>query len=176
MVILMDDEIKIRKSPRLKNYDYSRPGYYFITMCTHNKNKLLSKVVIDETGKSFVILTPAGNIVDEIINKLPERLSVKIHKYIIMPNHIHFIIIIENSEQLKLNRQNTEHHRKAIDEVIGYIKMNASKRIHKEFYDGIIWQRSYHDHIIRGQRDYDKIWSYINTNPSCWKKDKFYIE
>ncbi len=168
--------MRIRKSPRLKKYDYSRPGYYFITMCTHNKIKLLSKIVKDETEKSTVILTRAGIIVDEIINNLPERLSIKIHKYIIMPNHVHFIMIVKNSEQLVRNRQNPEHHRKAIDETVGFIKMNASKRIHREFYDGEIWQRSYHDHIIRGQLDYEKIWSYINTNPSCWKKDKFYIE
>ena len=172
----MDEELKIRKSPRLKKYDYSRPGYYFITMCTHDKIKILSKVIKDENGKWGVALTTAGVIVDEIINSLPERFSIKIHKYIIMPNHIHFIMIVNNTELLKATRRNPEHHRKMIDEAVGYIKMNASKRIHREFYEGKIWQRSYHDHIIRSEFDYGKIWSYINTNPSCWSKDQFYIE
>lgn len=170
----MDTGIEQRKSPRLKNYDYSRPGYYFITVCTHNKEKTLSKVIKDNRGIARVELTKRGKIVDVIINNLPERLSVKIHKYVIMPNHLHLIMIVENTDLLQEHRSSKERH--IIEETVGYIKMNASKIIHREISQGKVWQRSFHDHIIRSEKDYGKIWNYINTNPSCWEKDKFYLE
>lgn len=104
-----------RKPTRLKEYDYSAPGAYFITICTHNKECLLSNIV--------------GAI-----------------------------------------RESPLQHRSVIDKMVGFLKMNVSKRIHNK-----MWQRSYHDHIIRSEEDYRRIWEYIDTNVVRWKNDCFYI-
>ncbi|MBQ4568518.1 MAG: transposase [Ruminococcus sp.] len=189
-----------RKSPRLKAYDYSTPGYYFVTICTHNKQKMFGEVVTQKAcnptvgaihespEKEFCITsevfyrlpdinyTKTGRIVDDIINHLPKRFGVTIDKYIIMPNHIHMIMIIEDNSCSRAIRESPLRSRDIIEMVVGYIKMNASKKIHKEISKGKIWQRSFHDHIIRGEKDYQKIWQYIDSNPARWKDDCLYIE
>ena len=65
--------------------------------------------------------------------------------------------------------------RSIISNAVGYLNMNASREIHKNGYMGDIWQRSFHDHIIRGEQDYLKIWNYIDINPQKWNEDCFYI-
>ena len=112
-------ELPKRKSARLKGYNYSTPGAYFITICTHNRKNLFSNIV-------------------GAIRESPLR-----------------------------------QHRSVIDKMVGYLKMNVSKKIHKTN-TGKIWQRSYHDHIIRGEKDYRKIWEYIDTNVIKWTDDCFY--
>lgn len=163
-----------RKPTRLNNYDYSNSGAYFITICTHNKKYLFSNVVgaIQELPENK--LTQYGEYVKQIIEILPLRFNISIPKYVIMPNHIHMIIVIKNDEgrairESPLLRRN----RSIIDKTIGFLKMNVSKKIHITYKENI-WQRSYHDHIIRDEKDYLKIWEYIDTNVIKWKLDCFY--
>ena len=78
-----------------------------------------------------------------------------------MPNHIHIIIAIDQ----RSIRESTLQKRSTVSKAIGYLKMNASRDIHKNGYAEKIWQRSFHDHIIRGEKDYFKIWDYIDANP-----------
>lgn len=66
-----------------------------------------------------------------------------------------------------------QYHRSVIDKMVGFLKMNVSKKVHNK-YSNKIWQRSYHDHIIRGEKDYRKIWEYIDTNVIRWEQDCFY--
>ena len=113
-------------------------------------------------------LTKAGKIVDDVINNIPVHLKIKIDKYVIMPNHLHMIMVVEDSQQTLLRK------RQIIDNAVGYIKMNASKRIHKEVCNDKVWQRSFHDHIIRNEKEYLKIWEYIDNNPISWETDCFY--
>ena len=89
-----------------------------------------------------------------------------------MPNHIHIIIAIDQ----RSIRESTLQKRSTVSKAIGYLKMNASRDIHKNGYGEKIWQRSFHDHIIRGEKDYLKIWNYIDTNPQKWKEDCFYTK
>ena len=96
------------------------------------------------------------------------HLKVKIDKYVIMPNHLHMIMVVEDNQQTLLRK------RQIIDNAVGYIKMNASKRIHKEVCNDKVWQRSFHDHIIRNEKEYLKIWEYIDNNPISWEMDCFY--
>ena len=88
-----------------------------------------------------------------------------------MPNHIHIIAIIDE----RSIRESTLQKRSVISNAIGYLKMNASRDIHKNGFIGDIWQRSFYDHIIRDENDYLKIWNYIDTNPQKWNEDCFYI-
>ncbi|MBP3337060.1 MAG: transposase [Clostridia bacterium] len=169
-----DEKLCKRKPTRLKGYDYSTPGAYFITVCTHNRKCLLSKIVgaIHESPENK--LTQFGQIVKDIIEYLPQRFNIEINKYVIMPNHIHFIIVIKNYTQRAIHESPLQYHRSVISKVVGYLKMNASRQMHSTLAETKIWQRSFHDHIIRGEKDYRKIWEYIDTNVIKWEKDCFY--
>ena len=162
-------ELPQRKRLRLKNFDYSTPGAYFITICTHNRKCTLSRVVEIE-------LTNYGKITDETIRNIPERYKATVDRYVIMPNHIHLIIIITDDEELRAIRESPLRGRSVISKVIGYVKMNASKEIHGKYDDAVIWQRGFHDHIIRDRRDYEKIAKYIYENPIRWQYDCFFAE
>ena len=166
-----------RKPTRLKNYDYSAPGAYFVTVCVKNRRCVLSNIIVGAIHESPVLqLKEDGIITDNIIKKLNSRFDVNVSKYVIMPNHIHMIIEITDSEILRAIRESPLRGRHLIDKVIGYMKMNISKEIHKTNPCENLWQRSFHDHIIRGNRDYNKIWEYIDTNVLRWEKDCFYVE
>ena len=84
-------DIPKRKPTRLKNYDYSQNGYYFITICTHNKQKFLCNIVGAIHESPEIELNSIGNIVDKYINQLNARFALKIDKYVIMPNHIDYL-------------------------------------------------------------------------------------
>ena len=163
-----------RKPTRLKGYDYSTTGAYFITICTHNRKCLFSNIVgaIHELPENK--LTKYGEFAEQIIKILPDRFNVSIPKHIVMPNHIHLIIEINDDDNNRAVREPPlQYHRSVIDKMVGFFKMNVSKKIHITYSDKI-WQRSYHDHIIRGENDYQKIWEYIDTNPLKWELDCFY--
>ena len=163
-----------RKPTRLRGYDYSQNGAYFITICTHNRKCLFSNIVgaIHESPENK--LTQYGESVKQIIEILPNRFNVSISKYVIMPNHIHLIIEIYNDDEKRAIRESPlQYHRSVIDKMVGFLKMNVSKKINNTDNEKI-WQRSYHDHIIRGEKDYQKIWEYIDTNVIRWEKDCFY--
>ena len=89
-----------------------------------------------------------------------------------MPHHIHMVIFVGE----RSIRESTLRKRSIISNAVGYLKMNASRDIHKNGYNDAIWQRSFHDHIIRGENDFLKIWNYIDLNPLKWKDDCFYTE
>ena len=172
----MDKNLPKRKAMRLKNFDYSSTGAYFITICTHNRKCMLSQIVGAIHESPETVLTEYGKIVDEIIKNVSERCEVTIDRYIIMPNHVHLLVIITDSEELRAIRESPLRGRSVISKVIGYVKMNASKEIHGKYDDAVIWQRGFHDHIIRDRRDYEKIAKYIYENPIRWQYDCFFAE
>ena len=168
--------LPVRKSMRLKNYNYSENGAYYVTICTKNRRCLFSEVVgsiYESTAK--IKLKPYGRIVDEIINTLSNRFDINIDNYVIMPNHIHMIISIKNSSIKRSIRESTLRNRSTISNVVGYLKMNSSKMIHEINPDENVWQSSYYDHIIRDENDYLEKWNYIDGNPSKWAKDEYFI-
>ena len=150
-----------RKPTRLKDYNYNSEGAYFITICTHNRKNLFSDIVGAIHESPEIKLNSKGFIVEKYINQLNTRFASEIDKYVIMPNHIHLIAVVDE----RSIRESTLHKRSIISNTIGYFKMNVSREIHKNGYWGEIWQRSFHDHIIRGENDHKKIWEYIDTNP-----------
>ena len=153
----------IRKSPRLSDYDYRANGYYFITICTHRKEKLLCKIVGEGLcALPSVILSDIGQSVYEAIRFISENYTgVSVDHYVIMPNHIHMLICF--------CRDSGGRGDPPLHDIIARFK---SFTTHK--YQNTLWQRSFHDHIIRGENDYFKIWQYIDSNPSKWKDDCFY--
>ena len=170
-----------RKTNRLKGYDYSSNGKYFITICSCNKENIFCTVDRRDSpcGCPELKLTSLGEIALDKITVVEEMFGVEFEKFIIMPNHIHAIIFIYNDEI------NIEDSRKGcpyeISDIVGAYKSlvaNEWLRICKEkgAYMGKIWQRSYHDHIIRDDSDYEAIWEYIDNNPLKWKEDKLYID
>ena len=170
-------ELPKRKSARLRYYDYSNPGAYFVTICIQNRRCVLSDIIVGAIHESPVLnLKKYGIIADNVIKKLNNRFNVEISKYVIMPNHIHMLVVITDSEILRAIRESPLRGRSLISKVVGYMKMNVSKEIHKINPDEKLWQRSFHDHIIRNQKDYDMIWEYIDTNVLRWEKDCFYVE
>ncbi len=189
----MKKELPERKPLRLKNYDYSTPGAYFITICTHNKKNILSKIVAIPENALYELLghtvgaihespeypepklTVQGRIVDDVLNNLPSHLGVEIAQYVIMPNHIHLVVVILDGKTWAIH-ESPLHTRSIISKTIGYIKMNTSKEIHRRCNIQNIWQRGYHDHIIRDTNDYEKISKYIYENPLIWQYDRFYSQ
>lgn len=151
-----------RKPLRLKNYDYSAAGYYFVTLCTKERKKILSDIVGDDAHiVPKIQLTPIGKIVDKYINSSNKIQGVVIDKYVIMPDHIHMIINIVNGSMWASTPT------KAVSSVVRSLKILTTKEIGKS-----IFQRSYNDHIIRGEQDYLEIWQYIENNPLKYKLNK----
>jgi len=172
----MDNDFPSRKALRIDSYDYSTPGAYFLTFCTHNKKHTLSCIVGAIHESPAPQLTTCGKIVDRIIRNLPEHLSVTIDRYVIMPNHIHLIAVITEENMLREIRESPLRSRSIISKLIGYIKMNASKAIRQHYGEISVWQRGYYDHIIRNREDYTMLAAYIDTNPLRWTLDKLYTE
>ena len=172
-----------RKPNRLKNYDYSSDGMYFITLCTKNKEHLLCNIVGDgapdvpSTHETRVNLTKTGEIAKKYILSANKTKGVTIDKYVIMPNHIHLLISVNRSETVLLPtcKSGTSKAPSPTNAIIPQV-VSAFKRLVNKETGKDIFQRSYHDHIIRGEKDYEKIWEYIDTNPTKWESDCFYSD
>lgn len=175
-VMNVDNQMTARKTLRMPHFNYSTPGAYFLTFCTHNRRHILSRIVgaIHESPKTQ--LTICGEIVDAIIQNLPDHLHVTIDKYVIMPNHVHLIAVITEEDALRTIRESPLQSRTIISKLIGYIKMNATKAIRMRYGDIPVWQRGYFDHAVRNQADYAALAEYIQTNPLRWELDKLYTE
>ncbi len=157
-----------RKPTRLKDYDYSSNGAYFVTICTHNKQKILCDIVGEGAlDVPKIILSNEGKIVEKYILSTNNIINLSVDKYVIMPNHIHLILTVENNGTSKAPSPTNN----IISHSISTFKRFVNKDIGYN-----IFQRSFHDHIIRDERDYLKIWNYIDTNPQKWNEDCFYIE
>jgi len=156
----MNYQYKQRRSLRLKEYDYSRGGAYFITICTYNRECVLGNVADEE-----MILNQSGNIVLACWNSLLERYdNIELDKFVVMPNHVHGIIKIidhvgaihELPLQTANTNQKTKRRRMLIPKIVGYFKMNSSKQINTiRNSTGIpVWQRNYYEHIIRNEEKF----------------------
>lgn len=156
-----------RKRNRLKFYDYSSAGCYFVTICTHNGEWLF--------GDSNE-LSNAGKIVDEQIQAIKTHYSdIKIDNYVIMPNHIHMMVTIgceampdeENTICGEVLGKNTHN---SLEKIVGLFKSGVTREVHKVEPKILkVWQRSYFDHIIVGKKEYDEIWDYVDANPIRWQ-------
>ena len=145
-----------RKPIRIDNYDYSTPGSYFITVCNVNREKIFwNGVGADIIRPQDVPLSAAGKIAEQGILQMAQHYeNVAVDKYCVMPDHIHFILRIESDIGGRIISAPT------VSTVVGSMKRWVSRQIGRP-----IWQKSFYDHGIRNQQDYDEIWQYIENNP-----------
>ena len=144
-----------RKQIRIKNYDYSTPGAYFITVCTANREKIFwNGVGADSIRPGKLPLSSSGKIAEQAVLQIASHYeNIVVDKYCIMPDHIHLILRIESNISGRIISAPT------ISSVVGSMKRWVSKQIGKP-----IWQKSFYEHGIRNQQDYDEIWTYIDNN------------
>ena len=158
----------IRKPNRLPYFDYSSPGAYFIPICTVEKKCILSRIVGGGAHDApSVQLTRAGQIVQKYIDSGNNIPGITVDKFVIMPNHIHMLLFISGTAANRVPSP--------ANAAIPHFVSTLKSFVHRDIGEPI-FQRSYHDHVIRGRADYEKIWQYIDHNPFRWKDDCFYAE
>ena len=156
-----------RKRNRLQNYDYSDPGAYFITLCTKDRRNLFW----EDAGESVarpqdVALTAYGRITEKAIHSIAGCYPmIVVDHYVIMPNHVHLLLRSTSEVDGRAMLAPT------ISRVVQQMKGHITKQIGLS-----IWQKLFHDHVIRNEKDYQRIWNYIEGNPMRWREDCFYIE
>ena len=160
-----------RKSIRLKGWDYSAPGAYFVTICTHKRQPLFGQVVDGE-----MVLNQYGEIVREAWFDLPNHYAhVELDAFVVMPNHIHAIIILDADAigvGAGLKPAPTRH---PLSEIVRALKTFSARRINTlRGTPGVpVWQRNYYEHIIRNERALNAIRRYIAENPLRWYLDRY---
>ena len=169
------------ESTRLRGYDYSRNGVYFITICTKNRICLFGEIVIDVTPNTpnfisaKIKLSDAGEIVYDCWYDLPNHYpNLILDEFIIMPNHVHGIIIIENNIETGLRPVSTEKQKYGLSEFVRAFKSFSSRRINeiRKPNRSEIWQPRFYDHIIHSDNELDRIRNYIKNNPKNWVNDR----
>ena len=165
-----------RKQNRIENYDYNQNGAYFITICVQDRKQILSEIVGDD---ALIVPKAYGKIVEKYIRNIPE-----IEKYVIMPDHIHMIIrldngtmwassptdMVDNARGSSYSHPPVKSHTRPnnrVASIVRSIKILTTKEVGKR-----IFQRSYYDHVIRNQHDYNEVWEYIENNPLKWAIQK----
>jgi putative transposase len=147
-----------RHSLRLKGYDYSQAGAYFITVCTHRRVPLLGEVI-----EADVRLNDIGAIVNQSWVNLPNHYpGVELDSFIVMPNHVHGIIILSDEPD-------TPH---GMPEIVRGFKTFSARRSNEHRRTrAALWQRGYYEHVIRDERALNHIRAYISNNPVRWTDD-----
>ncbi len=167
------EEMKNRKTPRLKGFDYNSVGAYFITICTQNRRCILSRVV--GTGVldgPQIELTKYGKIADKYINQLNEFYNnLSVESYVIMPNHIHILLWVKGNENGP-SRMPVP----TLQNSIPARFLSTFKRFSNKEYGENIWQYRSNDHIIRNREDYEEHFRYIYEKPMRWYYDELYSE
>jgi REP element-mobilizing transposase RayT len=161
----MKKELSRRKNIRLENYDYSQAGCYYITICVKDKHPLLWEVTVGANcvrpNHSEHSLSEYGIIIEKELSILSEAYdAVDVIKYVVMPNHIHMIITIANDGRTQFAP--------TISRAVKQFKGSITKKIGFS-----IWQKSFHDRIIRSEEEYLRIWKYIDENPINWEHDEY---
>jgi len=155
-----------RQSIRLKNYDYSQSGAYFITICTHNRECILSDIVDGE-----IRLSRLGESVKMVWLDLTQHYRhVEIDEFVIMPNHIHIIIILHEAGWKPAPTPN----RHGVPEIVRGFKTFSARHINQTRNTlGIpVWQRNYYEHVIRNDDELNQTREYITQNPLQWDLDE----
>ncbi|WP_072622569.1 transposase [Spirulina major] len=169
-------QIHHRQSIRLRGYDYSQMGAYFLTLCTHNRECFFGRIT-----NNIMHLNSAGQITQQCWQQIPTHFPhVQLDQFIIMPNHIHGIIWIVNpptvgaknfSPQSSPQPQGTS---KTIGSIVRGFKIGVTKWMRQNTSIYQIWQRNYWERIIRSEPELHQIREYIQNNPQQWETDQLY--
>lgn len=185
------DKLPQRKSVRLKDYDYSQNGYYFITICTQNKENILCSTSVGNVALGVPLNTPfepttIGSKIIECWNNISVLYeNIETDEFCLMPNHIHGIIIINNkSEEVSIKVEKKygfefDHGNISLQGIIRGFK-SVTTRHHNKIVNmtekNTLWQKSYYEHIIRNETELHKIREYIVNNQLKWSEDKYYMK
>jgi len=166
------EQLPQRKHPRLKEYDYSQNGIYFVTVCTEKKQCILSRIHVGRgLAPAETRLTTAGEIVQCQLLLLPERYpTIKIETYVIMPNHIHVLLSIGDGAAGASPRP-------TLMQAMGAYKSLTTRICNQQA--GTpgrkLWQTSFYDRVIRDENNFLDAWNYIESNPAKWAEDRYFI-
>lgn len=185
----------VRKSPRLQGYDYRQEGAYFVTICTHQRGWLFGEVV-----EGVMNLNSSGHIAEQCWQAIPDHFpQVEIDAFVVMPNHVHGIIVIAGQPTRRDGRtrreertrhdgrtrhasslQSTERPRGAQAGSLGAIAASYKSAVTRQIRELLgsddlpVWQERYHDHIIRNEQSLNQIRQYVIHNPELWQQDTFF--
>lgn len=170
-----------RRSTRLGGYDYRQSGIYFVTICTYHKAKLFGAIVDGDMAYSSL-----GKVVTEEWQHVAQaRSNVHLDQYVVMPNHLHGILIIEDmcgSGAAQQHPAGCASSKGASAGSLGAIISQFKAAVSRRAWSGLIsrdqkiWQRNYYDHIVRNEESFNDIRRYIVENPARWAEDSLYID
>jgi len=176
-------------SARLPNWDYRWNGIYFITICPEGRNDYFGKI-----SNRIMVLSEIGLLAQRIWNQIPTHFPfVDLDSFVIMPNHIHGILIIDKNEDIEYNPDFTiekdlgseidlitpvqqrfrDQGKNNVSSIIGSYKSAVSNQAH-QLKSNFGWQARFYDHIVQSDREFNRIRQYINDNPANWGKDKYF--
>jgi putative transposase len=150
-----------RRSVRIKDYDYSRANVYFVTICAYKQKPIFGNIKNDK-----VLLTDIGKIVDENWLNIPTHYdNVLLDEYIIMPDHLHGLIVLSDSDSGRMNAAPTGI--LSLGGIINHYKAGVTRQANKIFGNAStpIWQRNYYEHVVRNESELGRIREYIAINP-----------
>ena len=174
-----------RRSIRLKGYDYSGTGAYFVTICTQDRECFFEDIVDGEMR-----LNDAGIMVRDVWHKIPEHFPyTDIDEFLVMPNHVHGIIVIVGAPLVGAHSSGTVDHdtknragtspAPTLGDVVGTFKsitthqyVDGVRRKNWPAFKGKLWQRNYYEHIIRDEEEIERVRKYILENPAKWAEDE----
>ena len=193
----MQTENKNRKSIRIKGYDYSSVGDYFVTICTQNRECLFEEIIDGEMK-----LNEVGKIAEKCWFEIPKHFpNTELDIFQIMPNHMHFVLRILDAEDIGGNRRGAIYcaqtnnainqgaincaptgggfsgakspllNPNSLSKIIRWFKGRITFEVRKSGF-GFEWQRNYYEHIIRNEQSYNEIYNYIQSNPQTWDRDR----
>ncbi len=159
-------EKPIRKLPRMKGFDYSQEAAYFVTICSY-ENKPIFGEISKVGGINVFLPTRIGELVEEKFFRLPERFpEFELIHFSLLPNHLHFLTMKKERERDSV---------KCLSELVGAFKSLSDRAVRNELTIIRIWQKSFHDHIIRNQKDFQTHWLYIEENVNRWGEDEYFL-
>ncbi len=168
-----------RRSLRIPGYDYSQPGYYFVTLCTQDRD-LLFGMMQDQ----WMIPNDLGKLVEACWQEIPHHFpEIALDAFILMPNHLHGILVI-TGRGTACRAPTSKVHQPAFGKptagslatIIRSFKSAVTRGWHMNLcrVDRPIWQRNYFEYVIRNDRKLAQIREYIASNPAKWLKDKYF--
>ena len=157
------------KQYRLPYFNYASNAYYFVTICTKDRQHYFGSICNGATE-----LSDKGKIVQKCLNELPKRISyVTVDEFVIMPNHIHAIVFINNPEEKRTIRVKTfQPAKRSLSLVIRNFKSTVTLLTRRNIGMMDIWQPRFYDRIVRNDDELDRMRTYIRNNPAQWETDK----
>ena len=150
-----------RKRNRIEDYDYSQPNIYLLTLCTENKEHLLG-VVEMSSDTPVTVLSPLGKLVEQAILGIETHYpNAFLETYSILPNHLHLLLRLEDTDMPNPP---------TVSRIIKKMKEYVTRS-----YGRSIWQKGFHDHVIRNEQEYLSAWNYVTYNPAKWESDEYYF-